>query len=203
MRSYEVSLEIAGPTAMFTRPDTGATPISYPVPTYSAAKGIFESILRLKSVIVRPVRVEVCSPIVYHRYMTNYGGPLRKGGVLKTGGSYQLAATVLINVCFRLYAEPEPISDGLRDTNNAHAYQEMFRRRLMRGQWHHVPCLGWKEFVPTYAGELRPETTVFKDINLSLPSFLFTVWDAPCKGKYAPSFTQDAKVQDGVLRYAQ
>ncbi len=35
-----IALEVAGPAAMFTRPDTGATPISYPVPTYSAAKGM-------------------------------------------------------------------------------------------------------------------------------------------------------------------
>ena len=44
MNEYQVSLEIAGPAAMFTRPDTGTTPISYPLPTWSAAKGIFESI---------------------------------------------------------------------------------------------------------------------------------------------------------------
>ena len=41
-----IDLEVAGPAAMFARPDTGATPISYPVPTYSAAKGMFETVLR-------------------------------------------------------------------------------------------------------------------------------------------------------------
>lgn len=43
-RDYHVSLEVAGPLAIFTRPDTGGTPTSYPVPTWSAAKGLFESI---------------------------------------------------------------------------------------------------------------------------------------------------------------
>ena len=46
MKVYECAFEIAGPTAMFTRPDTGATPVSYPAPTYSAAKAMFEAILR-------------------------------------------------------------------------------------------------------------------------------------------------------------
>jgi len=41
--SYEVKFEISGPTAMWTRPDTGDAPVSYPAPTYSAAKGLFES----------------------------------------------------------------------------------------------------------------------------------------------------------------
>ncbi len=44
MSHYSVQVEVGGPLAMFARPDTGATPTSYPVPTWSAAKGIFESI---------------------------------------------------------------------------------------------------------------------------------------------------------------
>ncbi len=32
-KPYEVQFEIEGPAAMFARPDTGSTPISYPVPT--------------------------------------------------------------------------------------------------------------------------------------------------------------------------
>ncbi len=36
-KEYKVSMEIAGPAAMFTRPDTGGTPTSYPAPTWSAA----------------------------------------------------------------------------------------------------------------------------------------------------------------------
>ena len=44
MKKYEISMEIEGPFAMWSRPDTGASPTSYPVPTWSAAKGIFESI---------------------------------------------------------------------------------------------------------------------------------------------------------------
>ena len=49
MKTYEVSLEISGPTAMWTRPDTGDAPVSYPAPSFAAVKGIFESIVWLKS----------------------------------------------------------------------------------------------------------------------------------------------------------
>ncbi len=34
MSKYEISMEISGPFAMWSRPDTGATPTSYPVPTW-------------------------------------------------------------------------------------------------------------------------------------------------------------------------
>ena len=103
MGEYEIALEIAGPAAMFTRPDTGSTPISYPVPTASAAKGIFDAVLRRRHIYVQPTRVEVCSPIRYERYVTNYGGPLRSQGQIKGDNNYQLIATILVDVCYRIY----------------------------------------------------------------------------------------------------
>src|SRR5947209_2916304 len=103
--SNGIALEIEGPAAMFTRPDTGATPISYPVPTYSATKGIFDAVLWRSNIYVRPTRVEVCRPIRYERYVTNYGGPLRKTTQIKENNNYQLIATILVDVCYRLFAE--------------------------------------------------------------------------------------------------
>ena len=50
MKAYPIQLEISGPTAMWTRPDTGSSPVSYVAPTFSAVKGIFESVRRWKSV---------------------------------------------------------------------------------------------------------------------------------------------------------
>lgn len=105
--SYPIRLEISGPTAMWTRPDTGDAPVSYPAPTLAAAKGIFESVVWLKSAEVKPTRLEICAPLVYHTYSTNYGGPLRKSKIMLKGSSYQLLATVLINVCYRVYGEVE------------------------------------------------------------------------------------------------
>ena len=54
MTGYPIQFEIAGPTSMWTRPDTGDAPVSYPAPTYAAAKGLFESIVWLKSAEVMP-----------------------------------------------------------------------------------------------------------------------------------------------------
>ena len=122
MKSYTVQFEIAGPTAMWTRPDTGDAPVSYPVPTFSAAKGMFESICWLKTTNVVPVKVEVCAPLVFHTYSTNYGGPLRKSKLMKKGSSYQLLATVLINVSYRLYAEVVTVDSKMRQLSD-HAKQ--------------------------------------------------------------------------------
>jgi CRISPR-associated protein Cas5d len=173
-----IALEVAGPAAMFTRPDTGATPISYPGPTYSAAKGMFEAVLRRTNIYVRPTHVKVCGPVRYERYVTNYGGPLRKPTQIKGNKNYQLIATTLVDVHYRLYAEvKEKKRSGQRKLEYADEFKKEFDRRLENGQTFYTPCLGWKEFVPSYFGRLRPGTQVDKTVNIPIPSLHHTMWE--------------------------
>jgi len=201
-KDYEVQFEIAGPAAMFTRPDTGAAPVSYPVPTYSAARGMFDSIARLKSAYIRPTMVDICSPIRFQRYTTNYGGPLRKGNQIAGGSPYQLIATILIDVCFRVYGVVEELYRPSEvQKNHLHHLQEMFRWRLERGKCHHVPCLGWKEFTPSYFGSFREGTRVEESIHDTIPSMLFSVFS--CDEEYRPVFKQNVQIVCGRLEYVE
>ena len=197
MRKYTVEFEVQGYAAMFTRPDTGAAPVSYPAPTFSAAKGMFESIARIKSAYIKPIKVEICSPIIYHRYFNNYRGPLRKSGT----SNFQLTATILVDVCYKIYGVVEEINEAPYGNNHIHALQEMFIRRLRQGSFRYTPCLGWKEFVPSYFGPLRNLTTNDKSINLVIPSMLYSMFDAPGNGNILPLFKQNVEVVEGVLNY--
>ena len=212
MKSYEIKMEIAGNTAMWTRPDTGDCPVSYPAPTYSAVKGIFESILWGPAVEIRPTRVEICSPVQYHNYQTNYGGPLRKSGVVATGGGFQLLATVLIDVCYRMYAEVIPVNKNRKDsipdsakkwdnntTSPGHAYQEIFNRRIKKGQCFTQPCLGWKEFGSDYYGLFRSETSVQKNFSTVIPSMLREVFSHGYKSNVAFFYDQNIEIKNGIL----
>jgi CRISPR-associated protein Cas5d len=213
VKRYTIEVEVSGPTAMWTRPDTGDAPVSYLAPTFAATKGIFESICWLKSAIVVPTKVEICSVPVWHTYTTNYGGPLRSSSSVKGGNSFQLLATVLINVCYKFYAEVVSINDDVGESdesrkyreaniNGAHAYQEMFRRRMAKGQWHAVPCLGWKEFVPDYVGPLRDATYRNEQLNAMIPSMLHETFSPSRYGTYGPVFRQSVEIREGVLMYA-
>ena len=217
MSDYSVTLEISGATAMWTRPDTGDAPVSYPAPTFGAVKGIFECILWSQWAEVVPTKVEICAPIVYHTYTTNYGGPLRKSKIMPAG-SFQLIATVLINVCYRLHAALRCDTSGYHlhgrpglqsngTTNGAHAYKEVFERRLSRGQCFAIPCLGWKEFTPDYVGPFRKETEVRRDITLPpMASMLRTCFPGGKRSDWVPSFHHDpkpAQVKEGVMFYAE
>jgi CRISPR-associated protein Cas5d len=201
-KAYDVQLEIAGPAAMFTRPDTGATPVSYPAPTYSAAKGIFECVARLKSAFIMPTKVEICAPLRFQRYTTNYGGPLRKSNQLSGGSPYQLLATVLIDVCYRIHGTVKEryVPDGVK-TNHLHHLQRMFEWRLSRGKCFQVPCLGWREFTPSYFGPFRRETRVDESISIAIPSMLFSVFEHD--SRYNPVFKQNVEIVKGSLVYAQ
>ncbi|PKM42448.1 MAG: CRISPR-associated protein Cas5 [Firmicutes bacterium HGW-Firmicutes-8] len=196
-KSYPVEFEVQGHAAMFTRPDTGSAPVSYPVPTFSALKGMFESVARIKSAYIRPIRVEICSPFIYHRYFNNCGGPLKKKGTR----NFQLAATILTDVCYKVYGVVEEIYKAPFNNNHLHALQEIFLRRLKQGSFRYTPCLGWKEFVPSYFGPLRDSTNVDKSINLVVPSMLYSMFDKPENGRLHPIYKQDVKIVEGILNY--
>jgi CRISPR-associated protein Cas5d len=210
---YPIAMEIAGPTALFSRPDSGDSPVSYPVPTPSAIRGIFESILWGPDIRIVPTAVEVCAPIQYHSYVTNYGGPLRASKSIQKGTNYQLYATVLVDVCYRLYANvvinhfkqnlPQKALEWDRKTTSpGHAYQEIFNRRLKRGQAFSIPVLGWKEFTPSYFGPFRPETEVCKELpDIIIPSMLKEVFPDGYHSSYHAVYSQSLRIHKGRLEF--
>lgn len=210
MSKYEIAFEVAGPAAMFARPDTGATPVSYPVPTSSAAKGMFDAVLRRRHMYVNPTCVEVCSPIRYERYTTNYGGPLRSHGQISNNNNYQLIATILVDVCYRIYGEVKmkqmstrgkdvPQMRRRRGQDWRPRFKNLFEERLQCGQTFYTPCLGWKEFVPSYFGPFREKTqrdTTVDDIII--PSLLCSMWD---HRQLKPEYVQNWHIVNGVMSY--
>ncbi|OHD17302.1 MAG: hypothetical protein A2Y38_25345 [Spirochaetes bacterium GWB1_59_5] len=212
---YDVAFEVAGPLAMFSRPDTGGTPTSYPAPTWSAAKALFESIAFFAdgAAWICPTKVGICRRIgepggrvSVQRYTTNYGGPLRKAdlfnkGPIAGGSSMQLFATVLHSVCYRLHGVIVGAQNG-RQNNPRHHLQDLFYRRLRRGQCFRTPCHGWSEFTCSYWGPFRDAMTEVDDaLTREIPSMLLHVWSDPENGQYAPVFCQSIRIEAGVLEY--
>ncbi|MBR4250186.1 MAG: CRISPR-associated protein Cas5 [Verrucomicrobia bacterium] len=198
-KEYKIEFEIAGCAAMFTRPDTGSSPVSYPAPTKSALKSIFESVTFSKEAYFEPKRVEICSPIVFHKYTTNYHGPLKKDRTV----NFQMFATILENVCYKVYGIIESFQLPKTKYNPQHQLQEIFQRRLAQGYFHTTPFLGWKEFVPFYFGKLRNSTHPDSSINLIIPSMLENMYDKVIEGKVSPTFKQNVKIEKGVLNYVK
>lgn len=214
-------MEIEGPLAMWARPDAGSSPISYPIPTWSAAKGIFESIAFFADgkAWINPIRVEICKregaesmgELRYQKYTTNYHGPLRES---KKKPNYQFSALVVSGVCYRLHARIENGSGKSlqKGENPCHYLLDRFTRRLRNGRCHHTPCLGWSEFVPSYWGPPRTQdsysgfkTEIDTGVTLNLVSILRSVFDSEVNGSYKPKFQRgnNAWIEKGVFRYVE
>lgn len=210
-KAYEIKFEIEGPAAMFARPDTGVTPVSYPVPTVSAVKGMFDAILRRPQIYVEPIRIEICKPIRYERYVTNYSGPLRSSDKLSGNNNYQLQATILVDVCYRIYGEVNMKQMSTRTRDNGQIqlrrrrgkdwrpkFVDLFNERVNNGKAFYVPCLGWKEFVPTYLGPFRENTKRETGIDEIIPSFLRSMWE---HHELKPVYRQDWQIVKGLMSY--
>lgn len=220
MKRYLLELEISGAMGLFGNPASGGTPTSYRIPTWSAAKGVFESIARLDSgdAWINPLRVQICRfrdqkrKTYFQNYATNYGGPLRKNDQRRKGNSYQLFATVLVNPCFRLFAEIRSgeTEKNRRDYNPRHYLQHLFNRRLRQGRCHATPVLGLSEFTADYWGPFRNGsddnklvTEVDESESFLIPSFLTTVFDRTNRGEYSPRFRQNVLIRNGELSYVE
>ncbi len=216
MSKYLIEMEIAGPFAMWARPDTGATPTSYPLPTWSAAKGVLESVAFFSDgkAWIRPTKVHICKfkdqpggGITYQRYTNNYRGPLRS----KSKENFQFSSLILADVCYRLFATIENGSGNhlQHGNNSSHALQAIFQRRLIKGQCYKTPSLGWNEFVPCYWGPFREkgsgQTECDRSININMISVLDQVFDKAISGQYAPTFRQSeqAMIREGEFIYAE
>ncbi len=210
-KPYEIKLEISGRTALWTRPD-GMLPVSYPAPTSQACKGIFESICYLESVEVIPTCCEICAPLSYRRYVTNYAGPSREPRDFKRGSPFQHIAVVLENVCYRLHARVETRPPDKRNQrsakyteNCAHFYKLRFDARVERGQCFDMPFLGWQEFLPDYFGRFRPGTERCTSANETIPSLFHGFTWSGLGSRYDDTkriFRYNVRIKDGRLLYA-
>jgi CRISPR-associated protein Cas5d len=114
----------------------------------------------------------------------------------------QRFATVLANVCYRIYGECRGTSSN--GTNPRHYLSDKFLRRLRAGRCLSTPVLGWKEFPCSYWGAFREEEfEVDAGLSLTVPSMLSTMWSAPRAGKYHPQFQQNVRITKGVLTFVE
>ena len=120
---------------------------------------------------------------------------------------------MLTDVCYRLYADvilnpdkakfPQKAQRWDRKTTApGHAYQEMFFRRLKRGQSYATLSLGWSEFTPSYFGPFRAATQVCTELpDICIPSMLRGVFQQGYRSQYEAVYDTDLCIHQGVLEY--
>lgn len=217
-------LEVWGDFACFSIPSLKVERYSYPCPTPSAARGIFEAIYFKPQFYWQVSRIEMLSkaslialrrnevkdklnPATVQKWMTGKAPvePLWADADPSLVGSDQKGRTqrqtmALRNPRFRLTARivPRPGREGQQ-----RAFDEQFVRRAAQGKCFSQPCLGCREFVAFFRrvasldGEPNPES-FSQDLGLMLYD-VFDLREAnDCRARPSISVFR-ARVREGVL----
>lgn len=157
---YGITIRVSGDYALFTRPEMKVERVSYDVITPSAARGIIEAIYWKPSIRWVIDRIHVLNEIeftnirrneVSEKLSTTLAQRVMKEGrgrlyLASTEVRQQRAAMVLKNVDYVIEAHFEIIPEKAGPDDSVEKHYNMILRRLRKGQYHHAPCLGTREF---------------------------------------------------------
>jgi CRISPR-associated protein Cas5d len=190
-----------GPVACFTRPEMKAERVSYEVMTPSAARGVLEAVLWKPSIRWHVHEIAVLAPIQWTSFRRNEVGSRASPKVQDFYVEERRAqrntvalrdVDYVITCSFELTRRAGP-------EENVRKFEEMFERRLGRGQSFHQPYLGCREFVAEVEPappEVRP---IQPEVNRPL-GLMFYDFDYGPDGKISvrPLFFE-ARLKGGVL----
>ncbi|HNM45429.1 MAG TPA: type I-C CRISPR-associated protein Cas5c [Candidatus Sumerlaeota bacterium] len=199
--SRTLRVRASGPLACFTRPELKVERMSYPVMTPSAARGILEAILWKPAIAWRVKRILVLGEISFTSFRRNEVGnrvPTFKntppGDYYADEDRQQRNTVALANVDYIIEAHFE-LTKRAGSDDTVRKFEEMFQRRVEKGQHFHQPYFGCREFaanVEAASGQEKPVNDS-RDLGLMLHDI-----DFGCGGKNIPRFFP-AKLDHGIL----
>jgi CRISPR-associated protein Cas5d len=211
MHNGSLEVKVWGDCACFTRPEMKVERVSYPVMTPAAARGVLEAIFWKPEFAWQVREIWVLRPIrffsILRNEVNNIASPAAAKSWQKQGGGFyaddeknraQRHTLALRDVAYIIKADItlKPHADAVPAK-----YRDQFRRRVTRGQYHHTPYLGCREFAagfsdPQPGDQSLPETL---DLGLMLFDLEYTQNDAGRGIRGQPRFFE-ARLINGVLR---
>jgi CRISPR-associated protein Cas5d len=180
--------------------------VSYEVMTPSAARGVLEAVFWKPQIRWNVQAVEVLAPIRWASFRRNEvqsrASP-RAAEIIVDDDRTQRNTVALRDVDYVIEAS-FTLTEKADATDSVAKYVDMFRRRLNKGQHHHAPYLGCREF----AAEVLPADGAPKPIDPGIDrplGWMFYDWERFPTGqggnddKGQPLFFE-ARLASGVLR---
>jgi CRISPR-associated protein Cas5d len=163
--------------ALFTRPEFGAERVSYPVMTPSAARGVLEAIFWKPEFTWKVCEIQVLNPIRHFSILRNELNSWQSASAAKSQDYHYFAdddRAQRHSLCLRDVAYIIVADMVLKSHADAPAakYRAQFRRRVAKGQCHHQPYLGTREFSAFFAEPDGTETPIDHSDELGL-----MLWD--------------------------
>lgn len=210
-RSQPFHIRVAGPLALFTRPEMKVERVSYDVMTPSAARGVLEAVLWKPGMRWVIERITVLNPIRYVAIKRNEVASKVPSDVIQWArlnrvdryffaddDRQQRNALLLRDVDYVVDAVIE-LTDRKGSDDSIPKFVEMFRRRAEKGQHFHQPYLGCREFAATVSlatGAERPHEDLLGESDLGW--MLHDIEYENGRPKQ-PRFFQ-ARIHDGIVQ---
>lgn len=213
---YVVGLEVAGPLAMWSRPDTGIYPVSNMIPSVTATRGLVQSILHHPTAVVDPIMIAVCNPVqtMPYRWTTkaHMGDPVLQKVYQSRIMTYEVLVDVRYKFVLGVRDSGVPFSELPKNTqdfyhqhpnnkNPAHAYADELIRAIRDGRSWRRLLLGSKQMFVTEWGPLRADTKPNPDINCD--SFVIDeLWSRSVQGQFQPRYRK-VPIRNGVAQFVK
>ncbi|MCF6154245.1 MAG: type I-C CRISPR-associated protein Cas5 [Candidatus Brocadia sp.] len=204
-----LEVKVWGELACFTRPEMKAERVSYPVMTPSAARGVLEAIFWKPEFSWQVREIHVLNPIRHFSILRNevnhkvvvstvkgwasdgYGGYFSDNNEKNRAQRHTLA---LRDVAYIIKADAVLKSHA---TDPDAKYRDQFRRRVAKGQCHHTPYLGCREFTASFGEPEGSEKPIEQSDDLG--KMLFDMkYEEGKSGRGTPIFFH-AKLKNGIL----
>lgn len=201
-----LEVKVWGDFACFTRPEMKVERVSYPVMTPSAARGVLEAIFWKPEFSWQVREIHVLNEIKHFSILRNEVNSKASASsakaILEKGGNNfaeddraQRHTLALRDVAYIIKADAvlRP-----RATDPVIKYREQFLRRVSRGQCHHAPCLGCREFAAFFGDPDGSERPIA--LTDDLGRMLFDLdYEQGVSGRGKPRFFA-ARLDKGILR---
>ena len=139
-----VSVRVWGEYACFTRPEFKVERVSYPIMTPSAARGLLEAIFWKPEFRYEIRRIGIVKPGTTMVILRNELGSRQGTKPYYVEDRRQQRTTMLLKDVEYLIEADVRLRPHASDPVTK--YVEQFNRRVERGQYHHTPYLGTREF---------------------------------------------------------
>lgn len=159
-----------GEIACFTRPEMKVERVSYEVMTPSAARGLLESVLWKPAIEWRVHKIEVLRPI---RWMSIRRNEVKsratpgKAMIVADEDRAQRNTVALRDVDYVVHAT-FAMTKRAGERDNLRKFEEMFERRLAKGQYHSAPFFGCREFVANVEAAGEAPQPIDRDVDRPL-----------------------------------
>ncbi len=200
--SKPLSLRIRGELACFTRPEMKVERVSYEVMTPSAARGVLEAILWKPAIRWHVREIAVLAPIRWASFRRNevkdLASPRVAQLVVDTPEQRSQRNTLALRDVDYVVKCSFTMTSRAGSRDSVEKFEEMFVRRLEKGQHYEPPYLGMREMVADVSP--APERFTLIDPGVDRPLGLMFYDFEPVEIGRGRALFFEARLRGGVLR---